>query len=83
MESCPLHSTLRLRGFHERVPDKPGSQIFSHQQNDSSVDADHVGIIPVLEGIEGIHEPVLGSRLRVTVSYRLQNMHGGVGQECQ
>src|ERR1035437_6342468 len=83
MEPCSLHSTLRFRGLHKGVPDKPASQILSHQQDDSSVNANHIGIIPVLEGIEGVYEPVLGPIRGIAASDGIQNTHCGCRQEGQ
>ena len=75
VEPRPLHSTLRFRGLHKGVPDKPASQILSHQQGDSSVITDYIGIIPVLEGIEGVYEAILGPSRGIAGSDGVQNAH--------
>src|SRR5579864_2242764 len=62
LKACSLHAPLCLRAFHKRVPHEPRSQILRHQQNDPRVDADYVRIIPVLQRIESVGEPVFVPR---------------------
>src|SRR5580658_371000 len=83
MEACSLHSTLRFHSLHKGVPYKTRSQVLSHQQDDSSVDPNHIGVIPVLERIECVYEPVFSPGRRVAGSDRLQNAHGSCRQERQ
>src|SRR6201989_2180547 len=83
MEASPLHSTLGLRTLHECFPHKPGPQVLCHQQNDPRVDPDHVGIIPVLQGIEGINESVLGPCRGIFVADVLQYTQGRSWQKWQ
>ena len=60
MQTGAFHAPLRLRVLHESAPNEPRSQVLGHQQDDPRVDSDDVRIIPVLEGIKGIDEAVLG-----------------------
>ena len=49
---------LRFRILHERVPHETGARIFRHHHGDARVDAHHVGVVPVRQRIERIHESV-------------------------
>ena len=58
MEAGAGHSADGFVIFHELFPDEAGTGIFSHQDGDAQVDAQHIGAVPVGEGIEGVHEAV-------------------------
>ena len=81
MESGSFHSTLRFRGLHECFPYKTGAQIFRHQQDDSSINSDHIGVIPVLQRIERVHEAVLGPGRWIASLDGPQDLHCGRGQK--
>ena len=68
MRAGSFDSTLRFSGPHEGMPDKAGLQIFSHQRDDAGVDSNHVGVVPVFEGIECVDETVPGPGRRVAAA---------------
>src|SRR5579884_2488701 len=84
LEPRTIHATLRFRIPHKRLPDKPGTQILSHQHGNSCIDSDDVVIEPVLERVEGVDESILtpgaGSVPRPDIS---QNAKGSLWRESQ
>src|SRR5215469_13102502 len=65
MEACPLHPALCLRALHECVPYEARPEILRHHQDDPRINPDHISIVPVLQRIESIDEPVLRPCRRV------------------
>ena len=57
-EPCLGHAALGFGILHEGLPDEGGARIFRHEHGDAGVDADDVGVVPVLQRIEGIDEAV-------------------------
>src|SRR6202012_5506467 len=72
---------LRLRVFHEGLPNESSARVFCHEHGDASVDADDVSVIPFLQWVEGIDETVAAPRLGVMGSDVLEDTHGGLGQK--
>ena len=68
-----LETALRLRTLHERFPHEPGAEILSHQHTDAGIDRDHVGVVPLCQWIESIHEAVAAPGLAVTVPDVFEN----------
>jgi hypothetical protein len=60
MEADTLHRALRLRILHEGLPHESGAVILGHEHGDPHIDANHIGIVPASERIEGIDETVAG-----------------------
>src|SRR5258705_13743145 len=75
LESGALHSSSRLLASHERIPNEAGPNILCHEQGDSCIDSDHVGVIPCLDGIEGVYKAILRPSRGVAVLDRSQNPH--------
>src|ERR1700733_15232747 len=63
IDSCKLHSPLRLRIRHEPVPYIAAAQILSAQQRHAHIETQSVGGDPPGEGIEGIGDAVLAPYL--------------------
>jgi len=59
LESRPFHTPLSLCRCHEGVPHKTGAQIFGHQHDDSRINANYIGVIPVLSGLNAFTNPYL------------------------
>ena len=79
-----LETSLRLAVPHESAPDKTRAQILGHHHCDSGINADHVGVIPVLQRIERIHEAITGpATVTVALLYILQNTKGWLSHEWQ
>lgn len=58
LEAGYLHAAAGFIVLHKLFPDKTGAHVFRHQQRDAGVDAQHVGVVPVGERIEGVDETV-------------------------
>ena len=58
MKASARHSANWFVVFHELFPNKAGAGIFRHKNGDAQIDAEHVGAVPIGEGIEGVHEAV-------------------------
>src|SRR5579859_4892480 len=57
------HSAFYIFVLHELVPHETRTIVFSHQHGDSQVEAEHIGIVPIRQGIEGVAETVLRPHL--------------------
>src|ERR1700751_4759934 len=60
-----FHSALGFGRLHECIPDEAGAGILSHQHGDASINAYDIAVVPVLEGIKRVDEPVLTPCLAV------------------
>ena len=58
MEAAGLHGGDGFGVPHEGVPDEGAAQVFSHEDADTEVDAEDIGVIPVEFGVEGVAEAV-------------------------
>ena len=58
MEAAGLHGCDWFGVLHEGVPDEGAAKIFRHDNADAEVDTEHVGVIPVEFGVEGVAEAV-------------------------
>ena len=58
MEAAGLHGSDWLGVLHEGVPDESGAEVFCHEDADSEVDAEDVGVEPVEVRVEGVAEAV-------------------------
>src|SRR5579859_6807809 len=57
------HSAFYIFVLHELLPNKTGAMIFGHQHGDSQIEAEHIGIVPIRQRIEGVAETVLRPHL--------------------
>src|SRR5579862_2092009 len=82
LKTGPLQAMLHFLTLHKRVPNQCRAEIFRHQHGHARVDSDHVRVIPVFQGVEGVDEPVAapGTR-RVTLPDVFENAEGGFGPE--
>ena len=58
MEAAGFHGGDGLGVFHEGVPDEGGAEILCHEDADAQVDAEHVGVVPLKVGMEGVAKSV-------------------------
>src|ERR1700687_4318883 len=83
VEAGALHAALRLGILHESIPDESSAVIFRHEQGNSRVNADHVGVVPIPERVEGIHESILAPCAPVAILDVVQHAYHGLGQKWQ
>src|SRR6266481_1252035 len=75
LESRQVHSVLRRRIFHERVPHKLSALVLRHQHGNPQIDADHVRVVPSSQRIEGVDIPVALPGLRIMSADPSQDMN--------
>src|SRR5260370_37035525 len=83
-EASALKATLALRISHKRVPHKTGAQIFGHQHGDSRIEANHIRVVPLFQGIERIDRSIAAPGLGpVLVPDVFENPQGRLGQKWE
>src|SRR5205807_716857 len=71
-----------FRIFHKRVPHESSAQILGHHQGYPCIDCNHIRVVPLLHGIECIHESIAAPRLvSVTILHMFEDSQGGLGQK--
>src|SRR5260370_4357476 len=75
LESRQVHSILRRRILHERVPHKLRALVLRHQHGNPQIDADHVRVIPAGQRIERVDIPVALTGLRIMSADPSQHMN--------
>src|SRR5581483_1588981 len=83
IESGTLHSTLRFQVVHEYIPAEACPRILRHYQRDTSVDADNVAVIPILERIKCVHEAITAPGFWVTIFDGAKDAYRGLRQKWQ
>src|SRR6266481_5377923 len=63
VEPRPLHPAPHRIILHELLPHETRPSILCHQQRDPQVDPQHVRVVPVLQWIECVDEPISPPRL--------------------
>jgi hypothetical protein len=58
VESACLHCGNGFRIPHEGIPHESRAEIFRHQQSDSKIDANNIGIVPMKFRVKGIAESI-------------------------
>ena len=82
VKSGSIHAAPHLGILHKGFPDKPGTQILRHQHGDSSIDPDHVVVVPVCERVERVYESIIApSAGPVACPDSSKNAHYTLGQE--
>src|SRR5579864_1979339 len=70
LEPRPLHPALRFLILHECFPDQARPLIFRHHHRNAQVDAEHVGVVPIRQRIECVHQAVPSPSLGIALADR-------------
>src|SRR5262249_29792101 len=80
----PPEAALRFRISHECAPHEPGAQILSHEHGNSGINRNHIRVVPLLQRIKRIYEPVAApGQGSVAVLNILENTQCSLRQERQ
>src|SRR5690606_34156336 len=82
-EAGALEGTRHVLVAHERLPHEAGAQVLRHEQRDTRVDADDVGVVPAGHRVERVDEAVAAPGTVVVRADRAQYAQGLLRQERQ
>src|SRR5579872_7563289 len=67
LETCTLHTALRLRILHERLPDETCPRVFCHEHGDPRINPHHIRVVPILNRIESVYKSIAAPGFSITV----------------
>src|ERR1039458_3900362 len=83
LEASASHAALRLRVFHEGIPNETSTDIFRHEHGDSHVNPNDVMVIPILERIERIYKSILAPCPSIMILDVPKDTHYGLRKKWQ